>query len=56
MFSFCVMLKPVLLAQVTQTFLQKKLDKILYYIYKGARYTEYLEELRFLSVIFHSPH
>ena len=29
MFTFCLMLKPVLLAQVTQTFLQKKLDKIL---------------------------
>lgn len=34
MFSFPVMLKPVLLAQVTETCLQKKLDKIIYYILK----------------------
>lgn len=34
MFSFHVMLKPVLLAQVTETCLQKKLDKIIYYILK----------------------
>lgn len=34
MFSFHVMLKPVLLAQVTETCLQKKSDKIIYYTLK----------------------
>lgn len=34
MFSCLVMLKPVLLAQVTEACLQKKLDKIIYYILK----------------------
>lgn len=40
MFSFClrIMLKPVLLAQVTQSFFQKKLVIILYSIYKGAHW------------------
>lgn len=34
MFSLHVMLKPVLLAQVTETCLQKKLDIIIYYTLK----------------------
>lgn len=48
------MLKPVLLAQVTQTLLQNKSHKII--SFQGAHYIEYLEEFRLCCVVFHSPH